>query len=323
MCNNMMDEDEIKKIILDSYLKILKREADIDGLNYYLDLMKKGKINQEKLENILTNSDEFVGYKQIEKSLSKKLKNYDQIKIPKIVAMYRIRNEARWIEKSLEQASKICQEIVILDDCSTDNTVEICKKNSNVVEIHERKEQLPLDEVRDKKIIWKMALKRNPEFILIFDGDDILTPNSKETLLNEIVNLYPNDIVFSFQFLQMHDKPNQYRVDGDYDKVAQIRLIRINDYTRNLEFEESGYPGNAHSLHSPPTKYVPVRSDVKILHYGYYDKNTRMNKFNYFHEVDPGGSDFNGYKSLISGDLDESVLEFKILPEGKFLKNIK
>ena len=85
MCNNMMDEDEIKKIILDSYLKILKREADIDGLNYYLDLMKKGEINQEKLENILTNSDEFVGYKQIKNSTSKKLNNHDRKKIPKIV----------------------------------------------------------------------------------------------------------------------------------------------------------------------------------------------------------------------------------------------
>ena len=242
---------------------------------------------------------------------------------PKIVAMYRIRNEARWIEKSLEQTSKICQEIVILDDCSTDNTVEICKKFSNVVEIHERKKQLPLDEVRDRNIIWKMAMKRNPDFILDLDGDEIFAPNSKETLFTEIIDLYPKDMVFSFQLLDMYDKPNQYRVDGDFDNKIQIRLMRINEYTKDLEFEESGYPCNAHSLHIPPTKYVPVKSDVALLHYGYYDKNTRMKKFNYFHEVDPGGLNFNGYKNLISGDLDESVLELKILPEGKFLKNIK
>ena len=241
----------------------------------------------------------------------------------KIVAMYRIQNEERWIEKSLEAASEVCQEIVILDDCSTDNTLSICKKFPKVVDIYERKEPLPLDEVRDKKIIWEMTLKRNPEFVLKLDGDDILAPNSKETLLSEIMDLYPNDIVFSFQMLDMYDKPNQYRADGDFNKKAHIRLMKINEYTRNLKFVESGYPGNAHSLHLPPTKYVPVRSDVKILHYGYYDKNTRLKKFQYFHEVDPGGSDFDGYKDLISGDLDPSILELKTLPEGKFVKDIK
>ena len=241
----------------------------------------------------------------------------------KIVAMYRIQNEERWIEKSLEAASEVCQEIVILDDCSTDKTLSICKKFPKVVDIYERKKPLHLDEVRDKKIIWEMTLKRNPEFVLKLDGDEILAPNSKEILLSEIMDLYPNDIVFSFQMLDMYDKPNQYRADGDFNKKAHIRLMKINDYTRNLKFVESGYPGNAHSLHFPPTKYVPVRSGVKILHYGYYDKNTRLKKFQYFHEVDPGGSDFDGYKDLISGDLDPSILELKTLPEGKFVKEIK
>ena len=318
-----MNEDEIKKIIHDSYVKILKREPDVDGLNYFLDLMKKKEIDQEKLEHILINSDEFVGYKQKKSISPRKLESQNLTEIPKIIGLYRIRNEERWIEKSLEEASKICQEIIILDDCSTDNTVEICKKNPNVVDIHERKEILPLDEVRDKKIIWKMAMKRNPDFILKLDGDEILAPNSKEILLNEIMNLYPNDLNFSFQFLYMYDKPNQYRTDSWFSDVRQIRLIKINDYTKELEFEESGYPGNAHSLHVPPTKYVPVRSDVKILHYSLYDKEIRMKKFNYFHEVDPGGSDFNGYKDLISGDLDETVLELKTLSEGKFWNDIK
>lgn len=46
---------------------------------------------------------------------------------PKIVAMYRIKNEARWLKKSLESASNVCESIVILGDGSTDNTLEICK----------------------------------------------------------------------------------------------------------------------------------------------------------------------------------------------------
>ena len=34
----------------------------------------------------------------------------------KIVGVYRIKNEERWIAKSLESISDICSEVVILDD---------------------------------------------------------------------------------------------------------------------------------------------------------------------------------------------------------------
>ena len=47
-----MNETEIKDIIHNCYLKILKRVPDLEGLNYYLELMKSGKINKEKLEQM-------------------------------------------------------------------------------------------------------------------------------------------------------------------------------------------------------------------------------------------------------------------------------
>lgn len=39
---------------------------------------------------------------------------------PKITAMYVIKNEERWIEKSLRSISEVCNEIVILDAPSGD-----------------------------------------------------------------------------------------------------------------------------------------------------------------------------------------------------------
>ena len=46
---------------------------------------------------------------------------------PKIVAMLGIKNEERWIAKTLESLEEICDSIVILDDGSEDNTVKICE----------------------------------------------------------------------------------------------------------------------------------------------------------------------------------------------------
>ena len=44
----------------------------------------------------------------------------------KVVAMYRIKNEERWIKQSIESIYDFCDEIVVLDDNSTDNTKKIC-----------------------------------------------------------------------------------------------------------------------------------------------------------------------------------------------------
>ena len=47
------------EIIRKCYLEILEREADNEGLNYFLDLMKMGEINEEKLRDHMKNSEEY------------------------------------------------------------------------------------------------------------------------------------------------------------------------------------------------------------------------------------------------------------------------
>ena len=41
---------------------------------------------------------------------------------PKITAIYRVKNEARFIEQSLKSVVDFCSEIIVLDDNSTDGT---------------------------------------------------------------------------------------------------------------------------------------------------------------------------------------------------------
>ena len=129
------------------------------------------------------------------------------MKIPNIVATYRTKNSEQWIKKSLESALEICSHAVIVD-ASTDNTVEICKSFGNKVEIF-HDENLPFDETRDKNMLLEMALKKNPDFLFSLDADEILMPNSKKILLEEINTLYSDADVFEFQYLEMWDKPNQ------------------------------------------------------------------------------------------------------------------
>ena len=121
---------------------------------------------------------------------------------PKIVAMLAIKNEERWIAKTLESLEAICDSIVILDDGSEDNTVKICEDYKKVVEIH-KNSNLPTDKSRDKNILLKMAKKRNPDYILTLDGDEVIIPNSKDIFFEEINVLYPESDVLNLNFVYL------------------------------------------------------------------------------------------------------------------------
>ena len=99
----------------------------------------------------------------------------------KITGIYRVKNESRFIEQSLKSVMDICTEIIILDDNSSDDTVEICSSIDKVTEIIKQKE-LPLNETRDRNYLFEKARKGNPEFILSVDGDEIFMPNASEIL---------------------------------------------------------------------------------------------------------------------------------------------
>jgi|SaaInlV_125m_DNA_1040241.scaffolds.fasta_scaffold04767_6 glycosyltransferase involved in cell wall biosynthesis len=47
----------------------------------------------------------------------------------KIIGLTRIRNESEIIQDTLDHMSTFCSEVIVYDDCSTDNTVDICNEH--------------------------------------------------------------------------------------------------------------------------------------------------------------------------------------------------
>ena len=248
--------------------------------------------------------------------------------LPKIVAMYRLKNAGRWIDKSLEAASSICDSIVIVDNGSTDDTVKICKSFPNVVEVRDQS-SLSFDDTRDKNTLYQMALKENPDFTLTLDGDEILQVDSKDLLFEELTLLYPDIPVFEFEFFYMWDKPNQYRYDGSYSMEWFRRLLRVSSQPSDLKFESTDYDGNGHCPHIPQksngwNNYV--RSRMKIFHYGYYDEELRQQKYKFYNETQPSPHECDNYTHTISGDgvfSGPNGIKLRTLPEGQFIKDIR
>mgnify|MGYP001033595604 CR=1 FL=1 len=97
----------------------------------------------------------------------------------KIAGITRIRNEEAIIKDTLDHVASLVDEIYVYDDCSTDKTVEICKKHPKVVKVIEGKEWKGGSFERNKaegdlrQKIYEEALKGKPDWIYYFDADEI------------------------------------------------------------------------------------------------------------------------------------------------------
>ena len=318
-----MNKSEAKKIVINCYLKILNRNPDDFGLNHYIDLLVQKKINSLQLELSLRTSKEFL--LKFPQTMPNLIFPNNEDKIPNlnIVAMYRIKNVERWIGKSLESTSKICNKIVILDDGSTDNTVKICKMFSSVVDIHEQND-LVFDETRDRNLLLQMALKYNPDYILVLDGDEIIMPGMGKILYEDLIYLNPDSDVFEFQVLEMSEQPNRYRVNNPTTNYIHKLLFKINDQ-KNLHFLPTRFPYNMHCSKIPDNfnKINNVSlSRVKILHYGYYDQKLKQRKYDLYNKLDPNATEFHKYEHIINPKKFSIPDDFAYLPEGCYIKNI-
>ena len=304
-------KNNYSEIIKKCYLDLLYREPDTEGFNYFFNLFKNENLDEIGLIENIKNSDEYkITPRRIDLN-----KFDDKRNETNIVAMYRIKNVDRWIAKSLEYASEVCKEIVVLDDGSTDDTLKICKKYKNVVDIH-RQTGLPFDETRDRNILLKMALKRKPDFVITIDGDEILMPNSKEILFKEINLIYPDASVFSFQFIPMWEKPNQFLDKGNELKWHD-RMVRIQGQPKDMQFEQTNFPGNMHSSNglSSNKSLAIVRSAVKINHYGCYTRTLREEKYEFYNKLDPNNGGFDRYRGILT-NVENPKVDY--LPEGEF-----
>ena len=240
--------------------------------------------------------------------------------------MYRIRNEDRWIKKSFDETSKICEQIVVVNNNSSDDTLKICEAHNHVTKIHTQ--NLPFDEARDKNTLLEMAMELNPDFVINLSGDEIFMPGADKILFEELEVIYPNVSVFNLQLLDIWDKPNQYRIDGVYNWGWQPRILRLKNQPDNIQFSETKWKGNMHSPGVPQNAIGfdnAVNSKAKLLHYGKFEESQRKALYDSYKKFLGSDEDFDNYEFIISdkGRMSgRKGIKLKNLPEGYYHKDI-
>jgi len=102
--------------------------------------------------------------------------------------MMAVYNDEDFISEVLENAISQGIELVLLDDGSTDNTYEICSKflGKGILELYQQK-SISWDDEENRRIIYDLALKHNPDWVILYGSDELLESwNNKVTLKDAI-----------------------------------------------------------------------------------------------------------------------------------------
>lgn len=210
---------------------------------------------------------------------------------PKLTLSMIVKNESgRYLDQVLQAVKPYINDAVIIDDGSTDNTVQICKRELKGIKhtIIENKKSTFASEAKLRKQQWQETIKTNPDWILLLDADEV--PESK--FATEIKNLMHNPDVDVYGF-QLYDfwKPGYYRDDALWDAHNRYSyfLVRYQPkyhYKFNHKKQHSErYPDNL--LDTMTYCDYPLR----IKHLGWLKDADKKRKYQRYMELDPEGKD--------------------------------
>lgn len=147
----------------------------------------------------------------------------------KLVAALRVKNESWVIKYTLSALSEFVDGIVVLDDGSTDTTLEIVRGFKKVIEVKENgalRSENDVDEAKDWNILTRMALKHGADWILYTDADEMLEPKFVENLDAYLSD--PQVGMYRFRKVSPWKSLEYYRKDSQrFDNVAANTLNPI------------------------------------------------------------------------------------------------
>jgi len=229
----------------------------------------------------------------------------------KIVAVLRVKNEMPVIEECLAKLSLLVDEIVIVDNGSIDGTLEAYKKFNKVVQVIQTE---GFDEGRDKILAHEAAKRRNPDWMLWTDGDEVFENHFTRKQIEKYMNSRYNKILF---------RMCNFWLDREHFRIDNKHFIYTLNPQRSMwrNIEGSYFSGrkinNGDIRNTGGKTYI---SPYRLKHYGYINKEKVRAKYNLYTTVNKEIEDPYTYYSHL--DPDAKVIKIKFHEFKNYFVNL-
>lgn len=221
---------------------------------------------------------------------------------PRITLSMIMKNEAnRYLRKVLTSAKEYITDAVIIDDASTDNSVEICKEVLKDVslKIIQNKESKFSNEINLRKQQWEETIKTNPDWILVLDADECFEESFKDEVKKLVKN--PDVDAYYFRLYDFWDE-NHYREDTFWSAHHFYRpfLFRL---LPNITYKWNETPQHCGRMPTTIELFSKQYSSLRLKHYGWAREEDRIAKYNRYKNLDPNA--IYGIKEQYDSILDK------------------
>lgn len=202
--------------------------------------------------------------------------------MPKLVVMLRVKDGIYFVQEWLENIEKLVDEIVVVDNGSTDGTYEALKAHPKVVDIVRTE---GFNEGRDKNLVYEMARKRNPDWCLWIDVDELFEPELTRTDFNRLMN---RKYVNKYAFRRFHF------IDREHFAGSPFRLNYTAGHDRLMWRESPNGYFEDFIIDSPNVKGIEglrINTDFRLMHLGYISKEIVDKKADIYRAIIPEKED--------------------------------
>lgn len=193
----------------------------------------------------------------------------------KLVGFMQVYNESKAgnLRRSLTALKEVCDDIVIYDDGSTDDSVTVAKEfTPNVItsDTNDFKR-----EIFHKQQLLDFALSLKPDWVVWLDADEVFDRTGELGGVRALCQYGNENGIDGFSMLEYNlwKGMTHYRVDKLWFKNWQVRLWRNNGrlkYDLKDGLHNMMYPEGMANIH---------RSDIKIVHYGFSSEEKVKQKY--------------------------------------------
>lgn len=230
---------------------------------------------------------------------------------PRLTLSMIIKNEAnKYLRDVLVAANEYITDAVIIDDGSTDNSVEICKEvlGDKLIKLVINEQSKFANECSLREQQWNETVATNPDWILCLDADEIFEDKFKDRVGQMIAD--QNADAYLFRLYDFWD-PTHYREDEYWQAHLYYRIFMVRykpgmAYTFQQTAQHCGrFPLQVHNY----AKSIP--SDLRLKHYGWERAQSRIDKYERYNRLDPGAR--FGWKEQYESILDPNphLVEWK------------